>query len=82
MPEYASWPATDEMLTMWPRLRCTMGGAKARVNSITAATFVCSIVNMSCATSVKSGLLVCVSVRYDFEGSDSPHREHLLMVQV
>ena len=33
---------------MWPRLRCTMGGAKARVNSITAATFVCSIVIMSC----------------------------------
>ena len=33
---------------MWPWLRATIGGAKARVNSITAATFVCSIVSMSC----------------------------------
>lgn len=47
-PAYASCPATELMLTMWPRLRATMPGANMRVNSATPATFVCSIVFMSC----------------------------------
>mmetsp|Transcript_52555 Transcript_52555/g.163189 ORF Transcript_52555/g.163189 Transcript_52555/m.163189 type:complete len:231 (+) Transcript_52555:263-955(+) len=43
-PAYASWPATDEMFTMWPRLRARIPGPKVLTSAMTPRTLVLSIV--------------------------------------